>query len=485
MLLDEVAAHAAAESKDRRYDGVFFVGVTSTGIYCRPVCPARTPRREHRRFFPSAAAAEKGGFRPCLRCRPECAPGASAIDATERLAHDAVRRIEAGALEEQGLEGLAGELGVTGRHLRRVIMRTFGATPVELAQTHRLLTAKRLLRDTELGMSEVAFAAGFQSLRRFNALFRTRYGLTPSRIRGGGGVRAPSAREAGAAALVLELSARGPFDGNAPLAHLAARRIARLESPLGATGWARAFSVAGHRGVISLELGGPSPRLAISEGLVPALRQVVAAVRGALDLDADVAAIDAALSLGPELAPDVAREPGVRLTGALDPFEAMVRAVIGQQVSVKAAVTIASRLVADLGAPIDGGIAGIDRTFPSAERLAEAGVDRIAKLGMPGARAETLTRIAARVANRELVLARGAIWAGRSGLSGIPGVGPWTREYVALRALGDPDAFPLGDAGLRAAYPGALAEVSERWRPWRAYAATRLWRRPVAPRRRS
>jgi AraC family transcriptional regulator of adaptative response / DNA-3-methyladenine glycosylase II len=471
MQIDEAACHAAVDAKDRRYDGLFFIGVTSTGVYCRCVCPARTPKRTNRRFFLSAAAAEKGGFRPCLICRPELAPGAAPIDAAERLAHDAVKRIEAGALEEQGLEDLAIDLGVTDRHLRRVMLKTFGASPVEIAQTHRLLTAKRLLRETDLGMTQIAFASGFKSLRRFNALFLERYGLAPSRVRG--------RRRLGSAGLSFTLAPRGAFDGEAPLAHAAQRRITRIEMQAGAAKWTRTFAVGGHAGVLSLELGGAAPRLTLCDGLVPAFRQVIAAARGALDLDADLAAINAFLA-GAGFADDVAAMPVVRLPGGLDPFEIAVRAVIGQQVTVKAASTIVARVVEKFGAPIETEVEGLDRVFPNAARLADAGESAIAGLGMPGARARTLLALAREVADGKLRLARGAVAAGREGLARIPGIGPWTIDYVALRGLGDPDAFPLGDSALRAAYDGDLKRANETWRPWRAYAAARLWRR--APR---
>lgn len=468
MHLDDASCHAATDARDRRFDGLFFIGVTSTGIYCRCVCSARSPRRENRRFFPSAAAAERAGFRPCLLCRPELAPGHAPIDAAERLAHAAVTRIESGALEERGLDELAAEFGVTSRHLRRVVLRVFGATPVEIAQTHRLLTAKRLLRDTSLGMTRIAFAAGFQSVRRFNALFRERYGLAPSRVRG------PNrAKDCG---LTFTLAPRGRFDGSAPFRHLQQRQVAGMETQTGPCRWTRTLASGAHTGWLTLDLSGPAPRLTLSDGLVPAFRPIIAAVRGTLDLDTDLDVINVSLARA-GFADDVAAEPLVRLPGALDPFEVAVRAVIGQQISVKAATTIVTRLVDRLGDPIVTDVDGLGRLFPSAARIAEATAGAIAALGMPAARAATVVRLAAAVASGELTLARGAIAAGREGLSRIPGIGPWTIEYVSLRALGDPDAFPVGDSALRAAFHGELRSASEAWRPWRAYAAARLWRR--------
>lgn len=475
MLLDDATCHAAAEARDKRFDGLFFIGVTSTGIYCRCVCSARTPRRENRRFFPSAAAAERAGFRPCLLCRPELAPGAAPVDAAERLAHAAVHRIQAGALESQGLEDLARELGVTDRHLRRVVLRVFGATPVDIAQTHRLLTAKRLLRDTTLGMTQVAFAAGFQSVRRFNALFLERYGMAPSRVRGTRLRQVPG--------LTFTLAPRGPFDGGAPFAHHAARRVARMESTGGHMTFTRTLAVGAQAGWLTIDFAGAAPRLTLSDGLVPAFRAIVAAVRGALDLDTDVLAINAALGKA-GFARDVTHDPDLRLPGAIDPFELAIRAVIGQQVTVKAATTIVGRLVERFGMPIETDIPGLDRLFPGPERIAEAGAARIAKLGVPLARARAVHAVADAVRSGDLVLRRGAIEAGRAGLGRIPGVGPWTLEYICLRALGDPDAFPFGDSALRAAWDGELEMAAERWRPWRAYAAARLWRRgPIARRK--
>lgn len=469
FTLNLEACHAATDAKDRRADGRFFIGVTSTGIYCRCVCTARTVMRKNRRFFPSAAAAEREGFRPCLLCRPECAPGASPVDATERLANLAVKRIEAGALEERGLATLAADLGVTDRHLRRVVMKTFGASPVELAQTHRLLTAKRLLNDTALPMTEVAFAAGFQSLRRFNALFRDRYGMPPSRVR----ARANAAIRGGA--LRFALAARGPFKGDDVRAHFALRQVVGVEVPSGAQGWSRTFAIGKHRGWLTLELGGRGPTLVLSEGLMPVFRQVIAAVRGALDLDTDVEVVDAFFARNRQLA---SMGRGLRLPGALDAFEVAVRAVLGQQITVKAASVMAARVTERFGAPMVTPIDGLTRLFPTAERLADAGANAIAALGgQPRARAETVHRLAVEVASGRAKLVRGAISAGRAALSTIPGIGPWTLEYVALRGLGDPDAFPLGDSALRAAYDGELAGAHDAWRPWRAYAAIRLWHR--------
>lgn len=473
MQLNEAACHAAVEAKDSRYDGLFFTGVTSTGIYCRCVCPARTPMRANRRFFLSAAAAEQAGFRPCLTCRPELAPGSAPADAAERLAHDAVKRIEAGALDEQSLAQLAADLGVTGRHLRRVIRQCFGASPVNIAQTHRLLTAKRLIKDSGLNLAEIAFASGFQSLRRFNALFVEHYGMSPSRLR----TRAPVMGRG----LTFTLTPRGDFDGQAFMTHAAARRVRGIE----VAPYTRTWEIGPHRGVLTLDCTGVTPVVSVCDGLLPAFRHVIAAVRGALDLDTDVEVVDGFFASDEHLSADVAADPSVRLPGALDPFETAVRAIIGQQVTVAAATGVTARLVEAIGAPIETNRAGLDRLFPAAARIAEAGAERLAKLGMPRRRAETLVQLATAMTSGAISLTRGAVAAGRNGLNNIVGVGPWTVEYVALRGLGDPDAFPLGDAGLRLAFCGDLKRASDNWRPWRGYATARLWRRHAQTERRS
>jgi AraC family transcriptional regulator of adaptative response / DNA-3-methyladenine glycosylase II len=468
MRIDDETAHAAVEARDRRFDGLFFTGVTSTGIYCRCVCPARIPKRQNRRIYPTAAAAERDGFRPCLLCRPERAPGQAPIDAAERLAHDALKRIEAGALEESGLEDLAAELGVTGRHLRRVMMETFGAAPIDLAQTHRLLTAKRLLADTDLSMAAVAFASGFKSVRRFNALFVERYRITPSRVRRRPERPAPQA-------LSLRLEARGRLEPEVAIEDLKRRKIEGMETLVDERTWARTLAIGPHQGWLTLSVDPGGVELRLSDGLFPAVRQIVAAARGAFDLDADVDAIHGALSRHTFFAGE---DLAVRLPGSIDPFETAVRAVLGQQVTLAAGRTLGARLVERFGAVVETPFPALTRLFPSPDRLADAGPDDISRLGMPRKRGETVQALARAAAEGRLRLSRGALAAGRAGLAEIPGIGPWTLEYVALRGLGDPDAFPLGDSALRAAFgDGDLGDVCEAWRPWRGYAAARLWRR--------
>ncbi|ANP47525.1 AlkA N-terminal domain-containing protein [Candidatus Viadribacter manganicus] len=468
MMLDADTCHAACDAKDRRFDGRFYVGVKSTGIYCRCICPARTPKRINRTFWPSAAAAEGAGFRPCLLCRPERAPGLAPIDAPARLAAAAYARIEAGSLEEQGLEALADELGVTSRHLRRVMNAQFGASPIEIAQTGRLLAARRLLNETALSITEIAFASGFRSLRRFNATMKDRYGAPPSKMRG----RKALAR---GDTFTVSLSPRGDYNIAPMLDFLAKRALPGVEAANDRS-YARVLKWGDALGWLDVRMGPKGLMLTLSENLAPHLRPLVANVRGAFDLDAEMTTVDAHLSTDRSLTKDVKREPGVRVPGALDGFETAIRAVLGQQVTVQGARTLTERLVAKYGAPLERGPDGLDRAFPDAAALANAGPAAIAKIGLPMKRAETLHRLAVASNDGKLPLARGAIAAGRSALAQIPGIGPWTIEYIAMRALGDPDAYPATDIALINAL-GRKGETLEHLKPWRAYAAIRLWRR--------
>jgi len=493
-MFDADTCHAACDAKDRRFDGRFYIGVTSTGIYCRCICPARTPKRQNRTFWPSAAAAEAAGFRPCLLCRPERAPGLAPIDAPARLAAAAYARIEAGALEEQGLEALAEDLGVTSRHLRRVMNAQFGASPIDIAQTGRLLAARRLLNETALPITEIAFASGFRSLRRFNATMKDRYGAPPSKMRG----RKTIAR---GETFTVSLSPRGDYNIAPTLDFLRLRALPGVEHCT-AKSYARVLKFGDAIGWLEINMGPKGLMLTLSENLAPHLRPLVANVRGAFDLDAEMTSVDAHLATDPELAADVKREPGVRIPGALDGFETAIRAVLGQQVTVLGARTLTQRLVdqfaqrlARRSSESEGGTAGLSfrgsrsenpeqpanggeftHAFPDASALANAGADAIAKIGLPKKRAETLHRLAVASAEGKLPLARGAIASGRAALATIPGIGPWTIEYIALRALGDPDAYPTTDIALINAL-GRKGETLEHLKPWRAYAAIRLWRR--------
>ncbi len=467
-MLDADTCHAACDAKDRRFDGRFYVGVKSTGIYCRCICPARTPKRVNRTFWPSAAAAEAAGFRPCLICRPERAPGLAPIDAPARLASAAYARIESGALEEQGLEALAADLGVTSRHLRRVMNAQFGASPIDIAQTGRLLAARRLLNETALPITEIAFAAGFRSLRRFNTMMKERYGAPPSKMRGRKTIERGES-------FTVSLSPRGEYAMAPMLDFLRFRALSGVERA-GAAHYARVLKIGGTIGWVEIGARKKGLALTLSENLAPHLRALVAQVRGAFDLDAEMVAVDAHLAADARLAEDVAREPGVRVPGALEGFELAVRAVLGQQVTVAGARTLTERLVARFGSELERGPEGLTRAFPDAAQLATAGAQAISKIGLPAKRAETVHRLAKAAADGKLPLARGAIAAGRNALAAVPGIGPWTIEYIAMRALGDPDAYPAADAALVNAL-GCKGDRLEHLRPWRAYAAIRLWRR--------
>src|SRR5918999_1405488 len=396
MPLDTAGYYRALAARDRRFDGVFYVGVTSTGIYCRPVCRARTPRRERCRFFNNAAAAERAGFRPCLRCRPELAPGHSSVDAVGRLASAAAARIGEGALNGGDVESLARELGVGSRHLRRVLEREVGVTPVELAQTQRLLLAKRLLTDSDLPVTEVAHASGFQSLRRFNALFRARYRLNPTGLRRAhrNGNDRPTGKDGTAerendGVVSLTLAYRPPFAWPPLLRFLAARATPGVERVEGDR-YLRTIAIAEHRGWLGIThvRSGEALNVEVSGSLIPVLMPVLARLRHLFDLDANPSDIDGHLSRE-GLAPLVRRTRGLRVPGAVDGFELAVRAILGQQVSVRGATTLAGRFAAALGDALSGE-APVRRLTPTAERVTDASVDEIAAIGLPRARAASI-----------------------------------------------------------------------------------------------
>lgn len=485
--MDADAQFCALRARDRRFDGVFFVGVTTTGIYCRPVCPARTPARERCRFFRTVAEAERAGFRACFRCRPEIAPGSAPSDATSRLARAALARIDAGFLNDASVDALGEALGVTGRHVRRVLDRELGASPLEIAESRRLALAKQLLHDTSLPLTDVAFASGWRSLRRFNAAFRARFGAPPSAVRRR---VVPPARGGGEAPLVaLRLDARPPFDARAALTFLAARAVEGVERVDG-DGYARTLEMGGARGVVRVSVAedrASSLVVRVSPGLVPALYGTREAVRRVFDLDARPDVIADHLGRDRTLRRALGSLPGVRVIGAADAFEMLVRAIVGQQISVSAARTLLGRLAAALGAPLpraDAASSGLTCTFPSAAAIARAPLASLVRLGLTSARAATLHAAARRVAVGRLDLSPGVSpEVTRAALLEIPGVGPWTAEVVAMRGLGDPDAFPAGDLALRRALGAGTSRELERrakaWSPWRAYATTLLWSLPA------
>ncbi len=476
MTIDDDICYRALTARDPRFDGVFFVGVKTTRIYCRPVCTARTPGRDRCRFFASAALAEREGFRPCLRCRPELAPGHAPIDSVRTVAHVAATRIEAGALRDGGnLSQLAGQLGLGQRQLRRAVRRELGVSPIELAQTTRLLLAKRLITETQLPMVQVAFASGFESVRRFNALFRSHYRLTPSAMRRASGpeITNDSVR--------LVMAYRPPLAWSALLQFLADRAVPGVEC-VAQQDYRRTVAVGEQRGWLSVLAVKGRNLLAVelSTSLVPSLAMILSRTRGVFDLDARPDVIGKQLRGDPLLAGMIRRRPGLRVPGAFDSFELAVRAVLGQQVSVRGASTLAGRLAERFGEPIETPWPCLNRIAPTAEQLASTGVSALAKIGIPHSRAETLRALARAVVRRDVDLAPGTDPAAASeALMALPGIGPWTAQYIAMRAMRSPDAFPASDLGLVKASGLKTARLlereSERWRPWRAYAAMALW----------
>ena len=475
MQLEPDACFRATRARDPRFDGRFFVGITSTRIYCRPVCGARPARRENQRYFASAAAAEGAGFRPCLLCRPELAPGLALIDASRQLARAAASLIDDGLASEGGLDAVAQRLGVTDRHLRRVFETEYGVTPVAYAQTARLLLAKRLLTDTRMPVTEVALAAGFGSVRRFNTLFAARYRLQPTAL------RRTAAHPSAVDFHRFVLATRAPFDYTRLLAFFAARAIEGVEQVEGRR-LRRSLTVAGadgkpRAGWIELRPAprGPGIETRIDPRLAPALPRVLAACKHAFDLDCQPDAVAAGLG---SLA---AERPGLRLPGAFDGFEAAVRTILGQQVSVKAARTLAHRLVERLGSPLATPFAGVSMVFPTAARLAECAPGEIAGLGIIATRARAIVALARAVAEGRILLAPTVVDVERTiaTLRELAGIGEWTAQAIAMRSLHWPDAFPAGDAGiakaLRERRPAQLARIAEPWRPWRAYAVMHLW----------
>jgi len=470
MKLNPSTCYRAVQSRDSRFDGVFFTGVLTTGIYCRPVCTAKLPREENVQFYPSAAAAERRGFRPCLQCRPELAPGNARIDSLGRLASAAAARIEDGALSNMSVAALAEELGVTDRHLRRITESELGVSPIELAQTQRLLLAKRLLTDTHMPVTEIAFASGFSSLRRFNTLFRERYRMNPTDLR-------KAARPAGSGdSLAFEIAYRPPFDWASLASFLAARAVFGVES-IDSQGYSRTVARGTGRGWIAVYpiAGRDRLRVKMSASLSPEVLPLLARVKRLFDLSAHPGKI--ASHLGTMAAPN----PGLRVPGAFDGFEMAVRAILGQQVSVRAATTLMGRLVARFGEPISTPVKALTHVTPTAERVACADSPDLVALGILATRATSILSLARAVTEGKVVLdsttdPEVAI----TRLKELPGIGEWTAQYIAMRALNWPDAFPHTDLGIRKALgenrPSRLLEIADAWRPWRAYAAMHLWK---------
>ncbi|HEX4405518.1 MAG TPA: AlkA N-terminal domain-containing protein [Polyangia bacterium] len=478
--LDPNACYRALVAHDARFDGLFFVGVKTTGIYCRPVCRARTPGRDRCVFFRTAAQAEEAGFRSCFRCRPELAPGAAPVDAVTRVVATAMRLIDEGALSHEGtVDDLARTLRISTRHLRRAMQAELGVSPLALAESRRLALARQLIVDTAMPMTEVAFASGFRSVRRFNAAVKARYGRPPSEMRKV--VRKGVRGEAGETVTVA-LSYRAPYDWPSMLSHLASRAVPGVELvQVGEGTYTRTAAVGALRGwlTVSADPTRATLRATISTSLAGALLAVVTRLRRLFDLDAEPTAIAAHLARDPRLAAHVRARPGLRVAGAFDVFEAAARAVLGQQVSVAAAGTLAGRLAAQLGETIETPHAGLDRIFPTASAVARrSGAALATALRIPARRAETLRVLGEAVSNGTLALDADPTRL-IDQIVALPGLGPWTAHALAMRALGWPDAFPEGDLVLRKALGGISSRqaraVAERWRPWRAYGATHLW----------
>ncbi len=458
MIEDQDRCYAAVCSRDRRFDGVFYTGVLTTRIYCRPSCPARTPFRENVRFFRTAAAAQAAGLRACKRCRPDSTPGSPEWDVRADVAGRAMRLINDGVVTRSGVPGLARRLGYSERQLNRLLVAELGASPLALARAHRAHTARVLVETTSMPLTDVAFAAGFASVRQFNDTMRATYDVTPSLLRSR--ARPP----ASTGDVELRLAVREPFDGAALLDFLAVRAVPGVEAVSSGT-YSRTLRLPGGPGHVALTPGPSSVRCVLRLTDLADLPVAVERCRRLLDLDADPLAVSAALGADPIIGPLIRKRPGLRVPGHVDGFEVAVRAVLGQQVSVAGARTLAARLVSLYGEPVGDGWS----LFPSAEALAGA-----ESLPMPASRARALVALASAVASGALDLDRGTPRADvERALVALPGIGPWTASYVAMRALGDPDAFLPTDLGVRKALRDV--SVSEAWRPWRSYALMHLW----------
>lgn len=475
LLPDPHICEQARLTRDVRFDGLFFTAVTSTGIFCRPVCPAPPAKADHVRYFASAAAARAAGFRPCLRCRPERAPGVSSWRLGSGLVAGALRLIEDGLLDQAPMAVLAERVGVSERHLRRLFADTLGASPAQVAATRRLLFAKQLLGETGLSVTEVALASGYGSVRRFNSAFLSAYAMPPRELRRG---RRPRLKGESC----LRLPWRPPYDFAGMLDFFARRALPGVEE-VDAQAYRRHFVLQGAAGTLEVTArpDDHALQLRVRHPSVSVLPDVVARVRRQFDLDADAAAIAGVLQRDRRLAPLLRHHPGMRVPGGWDAFEMAARAVLGQQVSVAAARTLAARLVTRFGARFESADGHVISAFPTPDVL--AGAD-LAGIGLTRKRADSLRGMAGAVRDGQVG------FHGEQGLdafvaawTALPGIGPWTAHYIAMRALGHPDAFPAADLVLRKVVGGGtpipsreLAQRSQSWRPWRAYATVLLWR---------
>ena len=483
MDMTDDACYRVLLTRDARFDGRLFTGVKTTGIYCRPICPARTPKRENVRFFDTATAAQAAGFRPCLRCRPEASPDLAAWRGTSNTVSRALALIDTGALDAEDVEALADRLGVGERQLRRLFRRHLGASPVAVAQTRRVLLAKQLIHQTRLPMTEVALASGFGSVRRFNETFQALYDRPPRELRRS---NAEDVSALGGDWITLRLPYRAPYDWDGLTAFLAMRAIEGVESVTPGR-YARSIAIGEDRGLLVVTPGaGDELKVSVRFPKIAALPLIIGRVRRVFDLAADPDQIGACLATDPHLAPLVAARPGLRVPGAWDGFELAVRAILGQQITVVAAKNLAGRITRESGEALQDGqgdqIDGVTHVFPGAERLADAD---LSGLPMPRARSKSLESLArAVVADPHLFGPKRGLDEAIATLKALPGVGEWTAQYIAMRQMREPDAFPAADVGLMRALEDAdgvrptaarMLARAEAWRPWRAYAALHLW----------
>lgn len=485
MILDTNARMAAVRSRDPRFDGFFYLGVTSTKIYCRPSCPARVPKESNMRFYPSAAAAQGAGFRACKRCRPDATPGSPLWHERSDVVARVMRLIADGVIDREGVAGVARRVGYSERQVERLVQAELGAGPLALARAQRAQTARVLIETTTLAMSEIAYAAGFASIRSFNDTLREVFDTTPTRLRATAPRSAlpgdPQPDAAPAHRVTLRLPFRGPMHAPSLFGHLAATSVPGVEEWIEG-GLARSILLAHGPALIHLSPRADHVAATLSLADIRDLTAAMQRCRRLLDLDADPIAIDEHLRRDPMLAPLVASAEGVRIPGAMDPAEMAIRIVLSQHISTKAAATLTARLVRAIGESFTGDGAGIDWLFPSPTVIAEA--DPALFPGMPPTRLRSLRLLAASLAAGSVDVGPAADWAqARSRLLGIPGIGPWTVEMIALRAMGDPDAFPATDLGVRntaitLGLPASSRELithSAAWQPWRGYATQSLW----------
>lgn len=476
MITDFDRCYRAVQSRDARFDGWFITAVRSTGIYCRPSCPAITPKRANVSFYPSAAAAQSAGYRACKRCRPDASPGSPEWNARSDVAARAMRLIADGVIDREGVAGLAKRLAYSERHLHRQLVAEVGAGPQALARAQRAQTARILIETTDLRFADIAFAAGFASVRQFNDTVRAVFADVPSRLR----QRAADGHAGSTGTLTLRLPYRPPLHAAGLVEFFAARAVSGVEEVVGGA-YRRTLGLPRAAAVVELAPQDDHVRATLRLGDLRDLGPAVQRCRRLLDLDADPAAVDEALAEDALLGPIINRGPGRRVPGCPDGFEAAVRAVVGQQISVSGARTILGGLATRSGQPLAVPDGGLTHVFPTPVEIAEA---PDAALPMPAARRAALRRLAEAVADRRLALDPGSDRDGaRQSLQALPGVGPWTASYVAMRGLGDPDVFLPTDLGVRRAIeraggdgnPAAVAELARPWRPWRSYALQYLW----------